>query len=150
MGLLDSVMGSALGALAGQTGQGGQAAGGADLMQLVGSLLGPNSPVGGLGGLLQAFQKGGLGDVAQSWVSTGQNLPVSPDQLSQVLGGDTLAKLGQQFGMSGSDLAGPLSQLLPQVVDQLTPGGQLPAAGAGGLGDLGNLAGMLGSLLGKR
>jgi uncharacterized protein YidB (DUF937 family) len=151
MGLLDAVTG----ALGGAGGGGGQA----DLMGVVGKLL---QDSGGLQGLVQKFQQGGLGDVVQSWVSTGQNLPISADQLGQVLGPDVMSKLGG--GAGGGDLMGQLSQMLPQVVDKLTPNGQLPAGGgtdiAGMLGQLmggggqgggaGDLAGMLGGLLGKK
>jgi uncharacterized protein YidB (DUF937 family) len=143
MGLLDSVIG-ALGQA--QGGGGGQP----DLMAAVIGMLAKGGGAGGaadgLGGLVEKFTQGGLGDVVQSWVSTGQNLPVSPDQLNQVLGGDTLAGLAQQLGMGQGELGTQLSQLLPQVVDKLTPNGQLPdmGQGAGGMGDL---AGMLGGLL---
>lgn len=135
MGLLDSVAG-ALGA-AGGGGGGGQA----DLMQAVMGLIGNDGQ--GLATLLQKFQQGGLGDVVGSWVGTGQNLPISPEQLGGVLGHDTLSGLAQQLGLSGGDVAGQLSQLLPQVVDKLTPGGQLPSGELGGLGDLGGLLGSL-------
>lgn len=134
MGLLDSVVGA--------LGQGGGGGGQAQLMQLVMQLLSPDGPTGGLNGLVAKFQQGGLGDVVNSWVSTGQNLPISPDQLSGVLGPDVLGKLAGQLGLSQGDLAGQLSQLLPQAVDKLTPQGQLPAEGAG-LGDLGSLLGSL-------
>lgn len=137
-----------VGALAqGQGGGGGQA----DLLGAVIGMLGQGGGgaaggLGGLGGLVEKFTQGGLGDVVNSWVSTGANLPVSPDQLNQVLGNDTLSGLAQQLGMGQGDLTAQLSQLLPQVVDKLTPNGQLPdlAQGAGGLGDL---AGMLGGLM---
>jgi uncharacterized protein YidB (DUF937 family) len=130
MGLLDSVVG-ALG-----QGQGG---GQPDLMQLVLGLLGNDASgggLGGLGGLLARAQQGGLGDIVQSWIGTGQNLPVAPEQLQAMLGPDTLGRLAQQLGLSTGDAAGQLSQLLPQVVDQLTPQGRLPE---GGLGDVGAL-----------
>ena len=149
MGLLDAVAG----AIGGAGGGGGQG----DLMQLVMKLVQDN---GGLEGLVSKFQQGGLGDVVQSWISTGPNLPISPEQLGQALGPDTLS----QLGAGGQDLLGPLSQLLPLVVDGLTPGGQLPTGGAdlgavlggllgsaGGAGAGGpNLGGLLGGLLGKR
>ena len=139
MGLFDSVVG-ALGAAAGGGASGGQP----DLLKLVGSLMGPEA--GGLAGLVQKFQQGGLGDVVASWVGTGANLPISAEQISQVLGPDTLQQLARQFGGgAGGDLAGQLAQMLPQVVDQLTPNGQLPAGG--GLPDLGALGGLLGGLL---
>ena len=147
MGLLDSVLGSVLGGVR----AGGQGGGiGADLlMQVVGGLMsgggGAGGAAGGLGGLLQQFEKAGLSHVVQSWVGSGQNLPISPDQLQQVLGGDQVAAMAQQAGVSHGDLMSQLSQLLPQVVDQLTPQGQLPTAGGGGGADIG---GMLSSVLG--
>lgn len=146
MGLLDSVLGSAMGALQG----GGQGGGNALLMQVIGALLqgqgggaaGGAGALGGLGGLLQQLQQGGLGEVVQSWVSTGQNLPVSADQLQSALGADRIDALAQQVGMPAGDLSRQLAQYLPQVVDQLTPGGQLPAGGGADLG------GLLGNVLG--
>ena len=99
---------------------------------------------GGLDGLLQKFQQGGLGDVAQSWVSTGANLPVSADQLGQALGPEMLQKAG-----GSAEMLGPLAELLPQLVDGLSPNGQLPAGlGAGGAGGGADLGAMLGGLLG--
>jgi uncharacterized protein YidB (DUF937 family) len=141
MGLLDSVLGSAMGALQG----GGQGGGNAVLMQVIGALLqgqGGGGASAGLGGLLQQLQQGGLGEAAQSWVSTGQNLPVSADQLQSALGADRIDALAQQVGMPAGDLSSQLAQYLPQVVDQLTPGGQLPAGGGADLG------GLLGNVLG--
>jgi uncharacterized protein YidB (DUF937 family) len=143
MGLLDSVLGSAMGALQGG-GQGG--AGGDMLMQVIGSLLqgqgGAGGAAGGLGALLQQLQQGGLGDAAQSWVSTGPNLPVSADQLQSALGADRIDALARQVGVPAGDLSSQLAQFLPQVVDQMTPGGQLPTGGGADLG------GMLGNVLG--
>jgi uncharacterized protein YidB (DUF937 family) len=133
MGLLDSLVG-ALGQTQGQVS--GHAQGQPDLLNAVIGMLGNGSPVGGLAGLAAKFQQGGLGEVLQSWVSTGQNLPISPDQLQSVLGADTLATLARQFGLNAGDVAGPLSQLLPQVVDRLTPQGQMPQGGLGGAADL--------------
>ena len=125
MGLLDSVLGGVLGSLQGG-GQGGALGGGgnADLLKAVVGMLG-NDAAGG-----------GLGDVVQSWISSGQNMPVSADQISNVLGNDTLGGLAQRLGLNPADVAGQLSQVLPQVVDQLTPGGQMPAGGLGSVGDL--------------
>ena len=82
------------------------------------------------------FAQSGLGDVVQSWISSGQNMPVSADQISNVLGKDTLGGLAQRLGLNPGDLAGQLSQMLPQVVDKLTPTGQMPAGGLGSVGDL--------------
>jgi uncharacterized protein YidB (DUF937 family) len=134
MGLLDSVLGNLLG---GGAARGGNAA----LLQLVLSMLGNDSPQGGLGALVDKFQRGGLGDVMSSWISTGQNLPVSADQLRSVLGDDTVGAFARQLGTSHGDVLGQLSELLPQVVDRLTPQGQVPQ---GGLGNLSDLLGMLG------
>ena len=155
MGLLDSVVGALgqsqgggqpdlLGAVIGMLGQGGGQAGG----------------LGGLAGLVAKFQQSGLGDVAASWVGTGENKPIAPDQLGGVLGNDMLSGLAQQMGMNQGDLLGQLSQMLPQVVDKLTPNGQIPQGDIGGIlgnmlggqgraqaGGMGDLAGMLGSLL---
>lgn len=118
MGLLDSVVG----ALAG--GQGGGNNGLVDVvMQLI------NSQPGGLGGLVQSFQQSGLGEVVNSWVSTGQNLPVSAEQLQAVLGGGQLQDIAAQLGVSSEQASGSLAELLPQVVDKLTPDGQLPQGG---------------------
>jgi uncharacterized protein YidB (DUF937 family) len=82
--------------------------------------------LGGLGGLLDKLQKGGLGDVANSWVGAGQNQPVSPKQLSPALGSDIIKVLAQRSGLSEEELAKQLSQILPGVVDKLTPAGRLP------------------------
>lgn len=135
MGLLDSVLGAAMG------GQGGAAGGGnAALLNAVVGMLGNDSAHGGLGGLVAKFQQSGLGDVMASWISTGQNMPVSADQLRGALGDDTLGQLARQTGASHADVLGQLTQLLPQVVDQLTPQGQAPQ---GGLGNVSDLLGML-------
>ena len=87
---------------------------------------------GGLGGLLNQFQQAGLGHVAQSWVGTGQNQQVSPDQLHQVFGDDQVNQWSQQTGMPKHDLLSQLSQYLPHAVDKLTPQGQVPTEAEGG------------------
>lgn len=102
--------------------------------------------LGGLAGLVEQFSRAGLGDVVGSWVGRGQNLPISPDQLGQVLGGDRIGTMAGQLGMDQGDLLGQLSQMLPQVVDRLTPEGQVPQgdlAGALGSNDLDRLLGGL-------
>jgi uncharacterized protein YidB (DUF937 family) len=129
MGLLDSLVG-ALGQAQ------GPAQGQPDLLNAVIGMLGNDAPGGGLAGLAAKFQQGGMGDVLQSWVSQGQNMPISGDQLGAVLGPDMLSGLASQLGLKPGDLAGSLSQLLPQVVDQLTPHGQMPQGGLGNAGDL--------------
>lgn len=131
MGLLDSVIG-ALG--------GSQGSGQGDALQAVIAMLARGGQGGGgLDGLVQQFQQGGLGDLIASWVGTGQNLPVSASQLQDVLGSDMLSQFAQQLGLPPGEAAGQLSQLLPQVVDKLTPNGQLSDIGNSGLGDLGSV-----------
>lgn len=84
-----------------------------------------NQP-GGLPGLLQSFHDKGLGGVASSWVSTGQNLPISADQINSVLGSDAVKQLAQKAGINPDTASSALSALLPQLVDKLTPNGQVP------------------------
>ncbi len=119
MSLLDQVAGALSGA---QSGANGDLL--ATIMQLV------NDPKhGGLPGLIQSFQHGGLGEVVNSWVSTGQNLPISADQIKSVLGGSSLQDLAAKLGVSPEQAAGSLADILPQAVDTMTPNGQLPAGG---------------------
>lgn len=82
--------------------------------------------LGGLGGLLDKLQKGGLGSVANSWIGSGPNQPVPPAQLGSALGPDLIKALSQRTGLSEQDLTTQLSQVLPGVVDKLTPAGRLP------------------------
>jgi uncharacterized protein YidB (DUF937 family) len=145
MGLLDAVLGSVLGG--GQQAQ-PQAGGGGNalLMQIIAALLAnqgggqQGGGLGGLAGLAEQFQRGGLGDAMNSWIGTGANQPVSPDQLGGVLGGDLLSELTQRTGMGQGDLLGQLSQMLPQMVDRATPEGRIPE---GGLGDIGSILAQL-------
>jgi uncharacterized protein YidB (DUF937 family) len=119
MGLLDQLGQAAAGAMGGGGNQN-------PLMQAVIGLLGQNSSVGGLGGLIQAFQKHGLADIVNSWVGTGKNLPISPEQVQQGLGGDLLKQLAAQAGVSSEAASGQLADLLPGLVDKLTPEGKMP------------------------
>lgn len=130
MGLLDSILGSI-----GNRGTGNAL--------LDGVLAMVNNPqTGGLEGLLRRFQESGMGNIADSWVSTGKNLPISADQIQQALGGDTLGSLAKSVGASSGDLSSQLAQMLPDVVDKLTPNGQVPDAGK--LGELlGSLRGLV-------
>ncbi|MBA5869034.1 MAG: DUF937 domain-containing protein [Nitrospira sp. CR2.1] len=119
MGLLDQLGQAAAGMMGGGNDQN-------PLMQAVVGLLGQQSAVGGLGGLIQAFQKNGLGEIVNSWVSTGKNLPISPEQIQQGLGNDLLKQLASQVGLSPEATGGQLANLLPSLVDKLTPEGMLP------------------------
>src|SRR6516164_6366586 len=82
--------------------------------------------LGGLGGLLNKLEQGGLGDQTKSWVGTGQNQPVSPGQLGSALGPTIIKTVSQLTGLSEDDLTKQLSQVLPGVVNGLTPNGKLP------------------------
>jgi uncharacterized protein YidB (DUF937 family) len=137
MSLLDSV----LGAVSGQMQQQG------GLASVLGGLLANNGSMGGLGGLADKFNQAGLGDVISSWIGKGENLPISADQLSNVLGSDTLSSIASQLGVDPAQASGQLSQMLPGLIDKLTPHGTAPA---GGLGNAGDLMGMLGGLLQQR
>src|SRR6516165_9675899 len=86
----------------------------------------PGGVLGGLGGLVNKLQQGGLGDVVNSWVGSGQNQPVSPSQLGSALGPSILKTMSQLTGLSEDDLTKQLSQVLPGVVNGLTPNGRLP------------------------
>ena len=82
--------------------------------------------LGGLGGLLDKLQKGGLANAANSWVGSGQNQAVPPGQLGSALGPDIIKTLAQRSGISEEEITKQLSQILPGVVDKLTPQGRLP------------------------
>ena len=82
--------------------------------------------LGGLGGLLNKLEQGGLGDQTKSWVGTGQNQQVSPGQLGQALGPSIIKTVSQMTGLSEDDLTKQLSQVLPGVINGLTPNGKLP------------------------
>jgi uncharacterized protein YidB (DUF937 family) len=84
---------------------------------------------GGLGELLERFQQNGHGETAESWIGTGPNKEVAPQQLEQAIGPDVLATLSQQTGMSREELLERLSRNLPEAVDKYTPDGRLPTAG---------------------
>ena len=152
MGLLDDVLGSAvpggnvakplmiglaallgaravgggLGSLLGQTGASPQTpptappAGPAAAGQPQGGLL------GGLSGLLQSFQQSGHGDVINSWIGSGQNQPIAPDQLHRALGSEAVDNLSRLTGLPQDQLVSELSRVLPNIVDKLTPHGRMP------------------------
>ena len=113
-----------------------------DLMSSVMGLLGGQ---GDLDKMIGQFASKGLGDVIGSWVSTGKNLPVSGDQLQSVLGKDTINNLASKLGMDKGALTSQLTNLLPNVVDKLTPDGKVPE------GDIMSKGmDILGGLLGKK
>ena len=120
-GSLGDILGGLLGGLGGRS-----ASGGSPNVQLPGGA--GNVLSGGLGNLLRDLQNTGQGKVAQSWVGTGPNQEIEPDDLGKALGADTINALTAQTGMSREDLLEGLSQQLPEMVDRLTPNGRLPTA----------------------
>lgn len=125
MGMLDDIIGNL-----------GQDAGGgiADLLK----------GQGGVGGLVEKFGQNGLGDVVGSWIGTGANANISPEQISSVIGHGPIAEFAQKLGISPEQASETIAGLLPEAIDRLTPGGD--ANGADGLLD--SLPGGLGDMIG--
>ncbi|MGH8214827.1 MAG: YidB family protein [Rhodanobacteraceae bacterium] len=125
---------------------GGQGAGNT-MLELIGGLI---EKSGGVSGLVSTLQQGGLGGLVESWVGNGPNQPVSGAQLGQALSGTPagqhVEEMAQKQGVDSSQVLGQLAQRLPEVVDRLTPNGQVPAGGGSefSLSELGGLAGTLG------
>jgi uncharacterized protein YidB (DUF937 family) len=130
MGLLDSVIGGLVGGNAGTSSPMGNILSGLLGGGQGGGMGSSSMGGGGLGGLLQQFQTGGLGHVAQSWVSSGPNQPISPDQLQNVFGHDRVNDMAGQAGMQPGDFLSQLSRHLPAAVDGMTPNGRLPDEGS--------------------
>ncbi len=150
MGLLDTVLGAVTGGqqqqqpqAGGLGGMLGGLGGSGALIGVLGSLLANNGQAGGLGGLVEKFNSAGLSNVVSSWIGKGENMPVSGDQLKEVLGSDMLSGLAAKMGMDPHAASGQLASVLPGLIDQLTPHGVAPE---GGLGDHNDLSGMLGKL----
>lgn len=99
------------------------------MLQLLLQMLSSNGQFGGLSGLAQQFQQAGLGAELNSWISTGQNLPISPEQLTQVFGQGQLKQMAANSGLDLGTLSGGLADMLPQMIDRMTPQGQMPAGG---------------------
>ena len=122
MSLLGDLAGQALsGALSGSGG--GQSGMMGAALQLL------NNYPGGIAGLAEAFGKNGLGDAVQSWIGTGANAPVSADQVENVLGSDALDSFAEKAGVSREAAGGHLAEMLPMLIDKLTPHGQAPEGG---------------------
>jgi uncharacterized protein YidB (DUF937 family) len=116
--------GGGLGDVLGQV-LGGGARQGGGLGDVLGQVLGGGG-AGGLGGLLQKFEQNGVGAEARSWVGTGQNMSLSPDVIGRIFGQDGLAAIARQAGLSERDASAGLAQLLPEVIDRVSPQGQVP------------------------
>ena len=128
MGLLDDVVGAALG----KSGSGLSSPIAMALMALLASRMSasaqtPQRSLGGLGALIDRFRNNGFEDAINSWIGTGQNQAISPGQLRQALGQETVEDLSQRTGLPHGDLLSQLANILPGVVDRLTPNGRLPS-----------------------
>ena len=139
MGLLDGLMTSGnLGALSDVVAKNPQ------ILSAAASLLSTKSAAvggtGGLAGLVGAFQQGGLGDVMSSWIGGGPNQPVEASALAGILGNDTLGQFANMAGIDASQAGSVLAGVLPALVNQVTPQGQMPETNA--------IEDVLGSLLG--
>jgi uncharacterized protein YidB (DUF937 family) len=110
MGLFDGILGGVVGA---------------GMAQVVSHLIEEH---GGVQGIVSELQSKGLGDTVQSWINPGANQPVSADQLQQALGPDMIAQLAARLGVTPEVMAAKLSEVLPQAMDKLTPGGVVPKA----------------------
>lgn len=120
MGLLGQLAGQVVGSLGAQqqdsTPQG----------DLLGGVMGMINSAGGLPAILAQLQASGLGDQVASWIGTGNNNPVSGNQIQDALGAEQVAQIAQQAGIEPAHAATGLAQLLPQIIDKLTPDGQVP------------------------
>jgi len=119
MGLIDEIVGKAAGLMGGDAGDQSGPLGG-----IIGMLAGRES--GGLAGLVQSFQQKGLGGIISSWIGTGENQPISADQIQEALGSDTIRNLAEKFGVPSEELSGKLADFLPSVIDKMTPDGTIP------------------------
>lgn len=105
MGLLDGVLGGAVGA---------------EMATVVNGFI---TNHGGVQGIVAQMQKQGFGDTVKSWVGTGANAPITPDQVHAAFGPEVISNMAAKFGLNPQDLAQKLSQVLPQAIDHLTPAG---------------------------
>ena len=130
MGLLDSIAGQVAGALGGAASTSALPAAHPGLFDVVQTLLAQSSSGGGLSGLVSAFEQQGLGHVVQSWIGTGDNLAITPEQVQSVLGDSKIQSVAQNLGLSTTDVTNQLAGLLPHAVNLVTPDGSVPHGGA--------------------
>ena len=129
MGLLDGLLGNLMGSFRegsqeqNPLGSGNQTQGGNLLLQIALMMLQQN---GGLEGVLNRFRQGGLAQQVDSWVGTGQNMEISGDQLQHVFGSSTIGDLASKLGMPTGQTGSLMAQILPELINQLTPQGQVP------------------------
>jgi uncharacterized protein YidB (DUF937 family) len=131
---LDSIVGGLLGGKSGGLSSmlnslaGGRSGGGGAMLTALLPLVGGLLASGGLTKLLAGFQSQGLGSKADSWVGKGENEPVSGEQVRQVIGDDQVAEIAQKLGVSHDEAAQALAEVLPHVVDHVTPEGNVPSS----------------------
>lgn len=99
--------------------------GAAVIPAVLGEVMG-NGGQGGLSAIVAKLEQAGLGDQVKSWIGTGQNLPITAEQLQQVLGSDTVKQLAARFNIPVDQLSQVLAQALPGAVDSASPNGKLP------------------------
>ncbi|BCG46509.1 protein of unknown function DUF937 [Citrifermentans bremense] len=120
MGIFDDVVGKILGSKTGAESSG--------LLDGVMDML-SDKEGGGLSGLVQSFQQKGLGDTISSWIGTGQNWSITPEQIEEGLGSERIQNLAAKVGMSTEEVTAKLSELLPTMIDKITPDGLVPEGG---------------------
>ena len=113
------------------------------LLQAALSLIANNGQAGGLHGLVERFEEAGLGNVINSWIGSGSNVPITPTQMHQALDAGQLRQIAEETGLSEDDAATRLSEILPGLVDKLTPAGHIPQSG------LGNMSTLLDHIMGR-
>ncbi len=121
MGFLDEIV------KAGSQLLGGSGQGSGFMEQVLGIINDPRT--GGLPGLVEMFRNKGLGDAVSSWIGTGDNSPVSGDEVAGAFGSDRIGEIARGLGVSESEASKGLADLLPQVIDRLTPDGTVPEGG---------------------
>lgn len=113
------------------------------MLQAALSLLANNGQTGGLHGLVERFQSVGLGNVISSWIGSGPNVPVTAEQVEQALGQGHIQQISEETGLGQREVAEQLSDMLPDLVDKLTPAGHIPKGG------LGNMSALLDHFIGR-
>jgi uncharacterized protein YidB (DUF937 family) len=93
---------------------------------LLGIVLGMMRKQGGLGGMLDKFRGAGMQQKADSWVSTGPNEPLSPDEVEQAMGHDELERISNETGLTVEEVRERLAKALPEAVNEVTPNGRVP------------------------
>ena len=120
MGLLDALAREALPKLLAGSGRGQS-----PLVDIVIGLL-ANPRTGGLQGLAESFKSGGMDDIINSWIGTGKNMPISPEEMLRALGNDRLRGFSERAGVPQEEISGGLANILPEIIDKLTPQGRIP------------------------